>query len=400
MNKNLLINLILFIPLVTLPIGCTSSQWQVNTMATSSDQELEAWNEYNGEIPSLLGNWEVITEISDEWFSCDYQFILRYTTLTIDDENRIWIYGPDQWIGPNRERVPDAPDCEDLVRPRVIRYDQSSRTTQIINIELDGNAFLSSASGWSHIQDERTLLTSVFIYESPWDGSEGGAGNKYIDFAILENNKIRDLLGGNANNAVQGYSISENILYAISRTEKKIKILDLSSEQWIENLSPANCHEMTSIAVGNDNIFLLCRDADLALTLRAYTKELTEIGSWAIVENSTDLPIAIDAKGRLWVGDRYILKQEANNGWVLDGIAPANDVFIQVADQSYRRKIFGMFPYKEKMLFSLEGAIYLADYDHGQWLSIIHRNPPLPMAVGPDGKIYAFTGKYIISTKP
>jgi len=381
--------------------SCISSNWHTSQMETSEDRETLRWSEFNGEIPLELRNWNIVADVSREWFSCEYGFILRYTTLSIDENNKVWIYGPDQWLGPNGERVPDAPNCAEEVRPRIVVYDQSSGQTERVQVALEDGSFLSSARGWNHIGSGKVLLTSVFIYRGPWDGSDGGAGNKFIDFAILKDGKIRDLFGGNTSNfAVPDYAISDNMLYAISSTDSnEIKILNLVTEKWMESVRLPNCDSIQSIEISNDNIFAICSTPNYQLSVRIYSRSIKEIKSWLLDGDRFDFPLAVDLEGRVWIGDKFVLKMN-DEEWMLDGIAPPQDVFIQGQTQAYRRRIFGMFPYNNRMVFNLEGAIYLAAYDQKMWISIIHRAPPLPLAVGNDGSIYAFTGRYIISTKP
>lgn len=383
--------------------GCLPSQWKASDMTTSDDWEVLTGNEYDGSIPTALKDWKVVTDVSEEWFSCDYSFLLRYTTLSVDEENRIWIYGPDNWFGPNGEQVPDAPNCDENVRPRIIRYDPVAHKTERVQIiNLDEGASLSSARGWNHIGNGRILLTSVYIYSTPWDGADGGAGNKYIDFAILEGEHIRDLGGGNSNIfAVPSYTISNNILYAISSLySNEIKILNLNTEKWVDIVQPSNCDSIVSIEVVRNNFFLLCRTPENDYKVQMYTKNMDDLAEWKLDGgNSVDFPLKADSQGRIWIGDQYIIKFE-NGEWVIDRIVPEENVLFYGLSKTYRRTIFGIHPYKNMMLFNLEGAIYLGDYDDKQWISLIHRLPPLPMTVAPDGNIYAFTGKYIISSRP
>lgn len=376
-----------------------ANHWETSEMLTSDDRETLTWDAFDGSIPAEMDDWEIVADVSNQWFRCDYDFILRYTTLSVDEKNRIWIYGPDTWWGPNGEIVPDPPDCGVLIWPRIIRHDQATKQTEIVRVEnLEEDAHLASARGWSHIGRERVLLTGVFIYASLWDGPKGGAGNKYIDFAILEGGNLRDLQGGNGFNYPFNYTIENNVLYAApARSSDVIKILNLDTERWEESIQPPNCDNIESIEVTEDNFILVCITQRKSYYAQVYTKDMELIAEWRLdSEKFRDFPLAEDSQGRIWVGNRYILRLE-DGEWILDEIASDVNMFYFGYIEPQRRTLFGMFPYQDKMLFNLFGAIYLADYDQKQWLSLIHKSPPLPMGVGPDGRIYAFTGKYIVS---
>jgi len=381
--------------------SCTSSQWQTSKMETSSEKTIPTWDKYDGEIPLELKKWDVIADISSTWSACDYAFNLRYTTLSIDNENRIWIYGPDQWIGQNVEIVPDAPKCDEDLHPLIIRYDQNSQQAETVRVNLENGSFISSARGWSHLGNGKVLLSSVFIYHGPWDAPDGGAGNKYIDLAILENGNIRELLGGSTSLfSIPDYAISNNIVFAISNTPTfhGIKILDLSTEKLVGSISPPDCENIAHIEISDNNIFLICKSGTSSY-LRVYTKEMGEIISWLLNGDTSDFPLAVDSSGSVWVGDSYVATPSGIT-WTLDGILPERNFYVQNGYDFYKRKVFAMMPYENKMLISLEGAIYLADYRNKQWEFITYQSPPLPIAIGADGKIYVFTGKYIIATKP
>ncbi len=368
-------------------------------MLTSDDRETSTWDAFDGSIPVEMDDWEIVADVSNQWFRCDYDFILQYTTLSVDDKNRIWLYGPDKWWGPNGEIVPDAPDCDGLIWPRIIRHDQTVNHTEIVQIEnLEKGAHLASARSWSHISGERVLLTGVFIYSSPWDGPDGGAGNNYIEFAVLEKGNLRDLQGGNGNSPSFPFTIESNMLYAApSRNPGVIKTLDLDTERWEESIQPPDCDNIESIEVTKDNFILVCITQRNSYYSQVYTNDMELIAEWRLDGGrDADFSLVEDSQGHIWIGDRYILRLE-DGEWILDEIASDVNMFYFGYIEPRRRTLFGMFPYQDKMLFNLSGAIYLADYDQQQWLSLVHKSPPLPMAVGPDGKIYAFTGKYIIS---
>jgi hypothetical protein len=391
------LQVILTIIFILFTSSCMSSQWEVNSLTTSTNQEFELNSQFNGEIPDKLKNWKLIKDISNNWFSCDYQFILRYTTLKVDSRNSIWVYGPDKWNGPSGERVPDSPSCDELVLPRIVLYEPKSGKSEILPLNLPDDSFLASARGWEHIGNEEVLLTTVFVYNSPWDGNDGGESNRYIDFALLSQGQIIDLQGGNTNiDAVPDYAISNDIFYAIaSISSNEIKVLKLDTKEWIHSLFSFDCI-MEYIEVYNENIILLCND-NHKYSLRIFTLNMKEIARWDVVGDRFDLPLAKDTSGRIWVGYKYVLRNESGR-WVLDVVVPEENMSIMKQSHIVNRRIYGMFPYKDMMLFNLEGAIYLADYDKKQWTSIVHGAPPLPMAVGNDGVIYIFTGKYIIST--
>jgi hypothetical protein len=397
MNKLRFIQTILCLLLA----GCAPEEWQSSRMVTSADQGAYISHSYDGEIPAALKNWTLVTDVSNHWFSCNHGFILMYTKMSIDEENRIWIYGPDKWNGPVGG-IKDNPGCKEGSDGRIIVYDPQTQDSQELKLDI-GDRMLDSIGGWSHLGNGRTLLSSVFIYASPWD-TEGGKGNEFLDLAILRDGKIMTLLADSSSYwSVPDTSISDNVLYAIidivHYSEPVIHVYDLNTEALIDRFQIANCERPRKLAVNDGKVFLVC-EREGFFVLRMYDIDFHFLHSWGLVaRNAQELNLDTDASGNIWIGYSYILRSE-NEQWSLERIIPEKNLFYQRGNEYDHRVIFGMMPYRDSMLFSLDGGLYLANYNSREWRKILHSAAPLPIAVGTDGKIYAFTGKYIISSEP
>jgi hypothetical protein len=404
MNRNL--SIIISILLLT---GCVNTEWQNIKMETSGNSDNSTSSEFNGEIPNELRDWDIVADVSDQWLSCNYGFVLAYTKISIDDHNRIWIYGPDQWNGPIGG-IPDNPGCGGDSNPRIIIFDQGSKHSETFSPEIGEGAFVSTASGWTHLNNDKVLLTNVLIIKSPWDGPSGGEDNKYVDIAILENGTFHDLLSeSSSTSSVPDYAIFNDFLYAIfnavPNAYPQIKIFNLGTETLVKSVDLKDCDNPSSIETTDENIFLLCSDENFDYSLNVYSKEFMEIYSWKVYFPGISgvrirgLPLSRDEQGNVWVGYNYIVKNEKGN-LTLEQIIPNKDMISVSNNYLQLKTIIGVAPYKNGMLFSIDGAFYLADYDQKEWRVLNHNAPPLPIAKGTDGKIYAFTGKYIISSKP
>ena len=389
--------------------GCAKTGWQSSEMGTDKKTDKYFSEDFSGDIPVVLNQWKIVADISDLWWTCNYGYILQYTKMSIDKQNNIWIYGPDLENGPIGG-ISDNPGCTGSDSRRIVVYYEKYNHAETYEVSIDSETDLASASGWTHLDNERVLLNSVFLYKSPWDGPDGGKDNRYIDIAILENGVIRELLSeSNSTESVPDYTISNNLLYIIfqnvNNPSPQILVYDLKTEKQIKNFTITNCEYPKSIEISEGYYFLLCSDELNHYTLHIYSEDFIEIPSLEAAINSSPilgdngLPLNVDSKGRVWIGYSYIMKME-NGKWVLDEIFPDQNFIETYNDNFYSKPIFGMVPYKNGMLFSIDKVIFFADYDNMQWKMLKHNGPPLPIVTGPDGKIYIFTGKYILTSTP
>jgi hypothetical protein len=408
MKRNLVF---LFITVVLIVSGCTQYDWEHQTMQTENIDTTIVMPG-NGDIPKELSGWKIVTNVSEIWFDCDIDFVLKYSKMSIDQENRIWIYGPDLWNGPIGG-IPDNPGCEGLgAHRRIIIYDQNEEIASVFEPDLGEGIDLSSASGWTHLDNDRVLLNSVFIYATPWDSPDGGENNKFIDIAILEGTEFRELIHVSHDYfSVPDYAISRNLLYVIMNTVEQphpqIIVYSLETEKQTTIYELTSCDYPRSIEASNEHIFLLCKESDSTYSLFIYTNDFREVKSWigqiTITPNlgnrGSGFPLALDTQGRLWVGYSYVAKEESEK-WVLESLSPSPAFLAEESEGFSPKPIFGMLPYKNMMLFSVEGLIFLADYDNKEWRVLMHNSSPLPIAIGTDGMIFVFTGKYILSSTP
>ena len=392
--------------------GCAKNSWQSNAMNTNSESNNQNATLADGNIPDAMSDWEIIADVSDQWFECSYGFILDYTKMSIDTQNRIWIYGPDLWNGPIGG-ITDNPGCEGYDgQRRIIVYDPTTGVAENLNVDFGEGLDLSSASGWTHLEDDRVILNSVFIYASPWDGPNGGKDNKFIDIAILEHGELRELISESYDYfSVPDYAISENKLYVLINSEDnphpRLIVFDLETEQQNQVVNLTSCSDPRSIEASNENLFLLCKEESSVYSLQIFSSDFSLLKSWngqinfapELINHGTGFPLAVDAEGRVWVGYSYIVKNVGGE-WVLETLFPDQNLMLADNEGFSPRPIFGMMPYKNMMLFSVDGAIFLADYDNKEWKILEHGFSPLPIAVGADGWIYVFTGKYIITANP
>lgn len=387
--------------------GCTTSSWQKSDMEFASD--LTSDEGYNGEIPQSLQDWNFIADVSDIWINCNFDLTLPYMRISIDQQNRVWIYGLDHSNGPVGG-ITDNPGCSNGNTSRVIIYDPASAKSRLAYPSTESDGFLSSASGWTHLHNDRVLVNSVFIYKNPWDSPDGGKGNQYMDLDILEDGSFRSLFTESSSEfAVPDYTVYENIAYVLFNPVRdghpELLTFDLDSEILMSRNEITVCENPKSIEFNGDEIFILCEGESQAYSLYVLTKDLSIIATMKdkisfrpnLVNHGNGFPLSIDSKGRVWVGYSYLV-DKSNNRWVLNAISP-NDRLVEFYDGNYYPKpIFGMIPYKDGMLFSVNGGVFFADYDMHQWEILAHNISPLPIVVDTNGKIYAFTGKYILSS--
>lgn len=410
-------HVIFLITLLLSVSGCTQNFWgnQItqaeNTNNTDNNDKITSISE-DGGIPEELGEWKIVADVSDVWFDCDNDFILKYSKMSIDQENRIWIYGPDQWNGPIGG-IPDNLGCEGFdAKRKIIIFDPNNGKSTIFEPDLGDGVDLSSASGWTHLDKNKVLLNSVFIYASPWDSLDGGENNKFIDIAILDGKVFRELIHISHDYfSVPDYATSGNFLYVILNTVElpypQIIVYDLETEKQINDFHLTSCENPRSIEVSDEQIFLLCKEQDTTYSLFIYSKNFQEIKSWIgkieispnLGNRGTGFPLALDRQGRLWVGYSYVVKEESEL-WVLEPLFPTLSLLVEENAGFSPKPIFGMMPYKNMMLFSIDGSIFLADYDNNEWRILLHNSSPQPIAIGSDGMMYVFTGKYILSSAP
>jgi hypothetical protein len=384
--------------------GCETRKWnEINLNQSMDDVNLNGW-ENDGGIPEALSDWEVIADISDSWFSCNYGYILGYTKMSIDQRNNIWIYGPDQWNSPFGI-MPDNPGCEEDVIAKVIEYNSTTGDVEQLKLDVVPDAYLISASGWTHLDDEKVLLSSVHLFASPWD--EGGIGNEFFGLSYFEKGKFHPLSEDSGGYwTVPDYSIYENLVYAIFNVndpEYKIRIYDIETGQLLYHFMPAECKTPDWIEVNGENIFLICKDNN-NYKLNIYANDFT-LSNLLPLEDTTSeefpqfFPLAFDTKGNLWIGYSYIATKNGDQ-WEIEELYEENDFTFQFKDKTDQRTIINMIPYKDGMFYNLEGAFYIGNYEEKEWRKIIHNSRALAVAEGVDGKLYAFTGKYILAGEP
>lgn len=395
---------ILFFGVYFVLAGCVSN-WQHSNLHISSQNQPKNIS-FDGNIPESMKEWDIIADVSAYWPQCDYQAALSSSTLSVDDKNQIWLFGADWLFGANGMRVPDALICPtgtDTL-PRILRYNQETEQLEKVNIQnLDTDVRLVSARGWIHLGQGKTLLIGVFIMSGAWD-SEYGSKNEYINYAILENDELRDLGWGNTGDfAVPDVAITGNTLYgAMARTSNVIDVFNLATEKKLSSNVIENCDSISSLDTTNENLFVLCSRYEnvrhVGYHLQVLDRDLNWQSTLFLEQDVEYAQVIVDNRNRVWIGHRYIV-QNNGKGWYLTEILPDSVMF-----NKGMNIVYFQFPYGPQMLFSMDGAIYLADYEKKEWRFIEHGSQsvtaPFPVAVGPDGKIYAFTGKYIIATTP
>lgn len=395
---------IFLIGLSYLLTGCGSA-WQSSQMY-SFNKNQNHQSSFDGNIPVNMKDWQIIVDFSDYWPQCDYEAALASSTLSIDDKNQIWLFGMNWNFRENGIRVPDALNCPagtDTL-PRILRFHQETKKIDRVNIRnLDTDLYLVSARGWRHIGQGKTLLIGVFVYSGPWD-TEKGNKNQFIDYAILENDELRDLGWGNTSIfSVPDVAIAGNTLYGVAtRTTNVIDVFDLTTEKKHSSHAIDNCDSVISLEAINENLFILCKVYN-NFQLTEYSFQILDKGLTREFMTSLDgeleyAQVVADGGGRVWIGHQYIA-QKKEQSWYITEILPDSTMF-----SNGLNTVYFQIPYGSQMLFSMDGGIYLADYDQKKWKFIEHGNgsltAPFPIAIGPDGKIYAFTGKYIIATTP
>lgn len=385
--------------LCTLLSGCSPTQWQTSEINTANIQGSLILFDYDGEIPEALSDWEIIADISDQWYPCNHGFILNHTKMSIDEENRIWIFGPDSWNGPIGG-IPDNPGCSTNFTSRMIVLDPDTGSASSVIFNDQPGLQLTTFSNWHHIDQDKILLSSALFMTGNWD-SEEGAGNRFVDLAIIDNGEIKPLLAESTSFwAVPDFTISGNMVYAVVRdSQSEIQVYDLKSEELINIFPLDKCKTPQWIEINQDHLFLICERENDFLP-KMYTIDFDLIDSWSLIANHiNDLKMSSNSQGKIWLGYDYILREE-NDNWVLDRILPDEDLLSNSEYSNFQKTIFGMLSYQDDMFFSVDGGMYLANYEQKQWKKILHGASPMPVAIGPDGRIYAFTGKYIISSKP
>jgi hypothetical protein len=380
--------------------GCEKSNWQSSSLTTSMDITVQNCD-FDGEIPDELSDWEVLADISNDWFSCNQGYILQYTKMSVDLDNNVWIYGPDHWNGPY-DGMSDNPGCEEDSDSRVIIYNQTRRTVEHRNLNIDKDSYLFTASGWIQINNNRALISSIFI--------PGGINTKqgdrihFIDLAMIEDNTLIPIsVIGDQYRPVSDVVVFDNKIYAIINAQTNhdsgIKVFDLETYTLLNNFVPDNCEQPQRIEVNNDNIFLVCQNGGY-FSLKQYDNDFSFVDSWQLLAAEIgDLPLEFDAQGNLWIGYSYIAHEESDY-WEVEKLFPEKDLIYQISNEPHSRRIISLIPYKNGMFFNLDGAFYIATIEKKEWRKIIHNSGALPVAKGIDGKLYVFTGKYILASEP
>ena len=211
--------------LVVFLCSCRPKEWHTVDLTADNENSYTRLIDYAGEIPESLKDWEVIAEISDSWIPCYQGFILEYTKISMDKQNNIWIYGPDMWKSPFGV-YPDSMGCEGDTSPRVIVFDFSSGQIERITLKNELEPRITSASGWTHLDDGRVLLSNVELIATAWD--EGAYGNAQYSLAIFWQDKIYPIAEEGGWYYVPDYSLSENTIYTIfyEGGDAKIRVFD------------------------------------------------------------------------------------------------------------------------------------------------------------------------------
>ncbi|MBI9049675.1 MAG: hypothetical protein JEZ00_09665 [Anaerolineaceae bacterium] len=398
--KNIIFTFILFSLLL---YGCESEKWkEININKTVNDTVSSIWDS-NGGIPAALSDWEVFADISDSWFSCDYGYILEYSKMSIDQQNNVWLYGPDHWNSPSGIMAGSL-ECEEN-GPKVIVYNSSTGEVEKIELDIVPESHLASASGWTHLENGKILLSSVHLFASLWD--EGGVGNEFYDLAFFEDGKfypISEEVGGYL--PVLDYKVYKNLMYTVFygiNLENKIRIFNIETGQLHNSFIPEQCKHPKWIEVNGENIFVICQEEN-NYKLNIYGNDFVLTHSLQ-VEDTTEqefrqvFPLAFDTKGNLWIGYSYIATMKGDQ-WEIEELYEENDFTYQFIDRTFQRTIIKMMPYKDGMFYNLDGAFYFGNYEEKEWRKIIHNSWALPVEKGKDGKLYVFTGKYILVGEP
>lgn len=406
-NRKLFIILI-FTFVVTSCNGHTSVRGAITTPTKNQPS-----TDFSGEIPGALRNWNIVADVSDKWFDCEYKLLLKYTELSVDIKNQVWIYGPDLFNGPNGG-LSDNPGCTGDNSSRILAYDNGRKEFVRINLFQDSNSKLMTASGWAHIDDGDILLNSVLIYKEPWDGENGGKANKIYDLAILNHDSFRDLLSDSGSVfSLRDFVIENNKVFAVYDSVKEasaqILVYDISKEAITLRHPILNCQNPRSIAVSGDDVFVLCQEKAHVYSLYALAYEdFSQIQSWKneilftpiLINHESGFPLRVDRQGRVWVGFSYLVAK--NNGqWNLNEIEPDAKMIISDGQNEYPKVIYSMEPYSNGMIFSVEGGLFYLDGSKNSWEELVYNSPiAIPITVSNDGVVYAFTGKYVISGNP
>ena len=302
MIKRLSISILILVLLCS----CKPQEWHTVDLTSDNENSYSRRIDYAGEIPESLKDWEVIAEISDSWIPCYQGFILEYTKISMDKQNNFWIYGPDMWRSPFGV-YPDSMGCEGDTLPRVIVFDFSSGQIERIILKNELEPRITSASGWTHLDDGRVLLSNVELIATAWD--EGAYGNTEYSLAIFLQDEIFPLSEEGAEyGTLFDYSLHENTVYSIFSLmgDAKIRVFDLDTEQIVRQFVPAECEKPRSIEYKDEELFVICRN-DNYYKLNIYDENFVLTTSTALeLENERDLPLAFDTKGNLWIGYNYI----------------------------------------------------------------------------------------------
>ena len=386
--------------LLILLCSCRPKEWHTVDLTADNESSNNRSIDYDGEITESLKDWEVIADISDSWFPCNHGFVLLYTKISMDKQNNIWIYGPDLWRSPFGI-CPDSMGCEGDTSSRVIVFDFSSGQIERIRLKNELEPTITSASGWTHLDDGQVLLSNVELIATAWD--EGAYGNAEYSLAVLWQDEIYPLSEeGSVYGGSLDYSLHENTVYSIFSLmgDAEIRVFDLETEQMAHQFVPAECEKPRSIEYKDEELFVVCWDGDDNNKLNIYDNDFSLTNSIVLEEEyRRGVPLAFDTNGNLWIGYSYIAYESAGQ-WVVEKILQDEDFSYQYSDETYQRRIIKMIPYKGGMFFNLDGAFYVGDYEKKEWKKIIHNSGALAVAEGMDGKLYVFTGKYILAGEP
>jgi hypothetical protein len=166
-----------FILLSLLLYGCEPKKWkEININKTVDDDVSSIWDS-DGGIPEALSDWDLVADISENWFPCDQGYILKHSKMSIDQQNNIWLYGVDLWNSPFGVSTGFL-GCK-YDGPKVIVFNSSTGDVEKIGLDVVHDPFLASASGWTHLENGKVLLSSVHLFASLWD--EGGVGNEFYE---------------------------------------------------------------------------------------------------------------------------------------------------------------------------------------------------------------------------